>query len=265
MRTLRAWTRALALLGVTLGHFAAFQLAWLRYGPGSQGLFDARWRVYRSWARRVAGVIGLTVKIIGTPPKPPYFFVMNHISYVDPVLTALTLEGATFVAKADTEQWAVLGPMLRKLGAIFVDRGSITAAADVAEKIGVALKAGYGVGMAPEATTSRGETVIPFHPPLLDPACRLGQPVSYATLRYRTPAGEMPAWEVVNWWQHDLTFQAHLMRLLRVPRFEATIKFCDAPIYDPNRKVLARLLHDAVLANFTPMVTADNVPQDHLE
>ena len=72
MRTLRAWTRALGLLLVTLGHFAAFQLAWMRHGQDSPGLFDKRWRIYRSWARMVTKVIGLTVKIVGTAPKPPY-------------------------------------------------------------------------------------------------------------------------------------------------------------------------------------------------
>lgn len=248
---------------LTVVHYIWFELAFGLLPKNSPGLFHLRTRIYQSWGRRVARAIGMTLTIKGTPPTPPYFFVMNHLSYVDIVIAAICLPGAIFVAKHDLADWFLLGPMAKRIDTIFVNRGSLSAVADVCDRVDAALKAGYGVGMAPEATTSKGEGVLPFHPALLEPAVRLNVPVCYATLRYSTPPGEMPAFKIVNWWE-DMTFQAHALRFLGVKSFEATVHFGDRLISGTNRKVLAKDLHQAISASFKSMVTAEGEPLDHV-
>jgi 1-acyl-sn-glycerol-3-phosphate acyltransferase len=260
---MRAIRRAVAFLVLTLAHYLWFELAYLFLPRRGKRLFHLRTRIYRSWGQKVARAFRMTLIVKGTPPKPPYFFVMNHLSYVDILLAAMNLDGAKFIAKHELADWLLLGPMARRIETIFVNRNSLSAVADVCEQVNAALKDGYGVGMAPEATTSKGEGVLPFHPALLEPAVRLGVAVCYATIRFRTPPGEMPAYKIVNWWE-DMSFQRHALRFLEVKSFEATIHFGDALITGTNRKILAKDLHQAISANFVPMVTGDGEPLDHL-
>jgi 1-acyl-sn-glycerol-3-phosphate acyltransferase len=256
-RTLRALWRIIAFLWITLTLYLWFELNVLIHGIDSAHIFSLRTVLYRTWGRRVARAFGMHLTVKGEAPKAPYFFVMNHIGYVDLLIAALTLHEATFIAKHEMKDWLLIGPLATRLGAIYVDRGSIHGVANVTAQVDRALRAGYGVGMAPEATTTRGETVIPFHSAFFEPAIKLGVPVHYAAISFSTPEGEPPAWTHVSWWQHELTFQAHCWRLLQLNKFYAEIHFCDAPIQDDNRKALARRLHEATLGIFKPLVTAD--------
>jgi 1-acyl-sn-glycerol-3-phosphate acyltransferase len=257
MRKLRAVRRIIAFLVITLWHYIWFELFVLfNGGIRSERAFKFRTRMYRSWGRSISKAFGLTLTISGSPPKAPYFFVMNHLSYADILVVACALDDATFIAKHDMASWLLIGPLATRLGAIYVDRKSVHGVADVTAKVDAALRAGYGVGMAAEATTTKGETVIPFNSTFLEPAVQLGLPVHYATIRFSTPPDEFPAFTHVNWWE-DITFQAHVWRFLQLKSFSAEVRFGEAPILDGNRKTLARQLHAAVIANFKPMVTAD--------
>jgi 1-acyl-sn-glycerol-3-phosphate acyltransferase len=100
-----------------------------------------------------------------------------------------------------------------------------------------------------EGTTSRGESILPFKPSLLEVAAQSGVPVHYATLAYRTPEGEPPASQAVCWWA-DAPFTPHALRLLALPRAEARLAFGPGPIVDADRKRLATRLREAMEAIF---------------
>jgi 1-acyl-sn-glycerol-3-phosphate acyltransferase len=263
-RTLRAIWRIISFLWITVSLYLWFELNVLIHGKDSTRIFGLRTVLYRTWGQRVARAFGMHLTVKGEAPKAPYFFVMNHISYADLLIAALTLHDATFIAKHEFKDWFLIGPLATRLGAIYVDRGSIHGVADVTEKVDRALRGGYGVGMAPEATTTRGETIIPFNSAFFEPAIKLGVPVHYAAISFSTPEGEPPAWTHICWWQNELTFQAHCWRMLHLDKFYAEIHFGDAPIQEDNRKVLARRLHEATLKVFKPMVTPDEQALDHV-
>ncbi len=231
---------------ITLAHYLWFEIFVLFNGKASPRTFKFRTQMYRSWGNKIADAFGMRLTIIGKPPVAPYFFVMNHLSYVDILVVACALDDATFIAKHEMADWLLIGPMATRLGAIYVDRKSVHGVADVTQKVETALKSGFGVGMAAEATTTKGETVIPFNSTFLEPAIQLGLPVHYATIRFATHAGEPPAFTHVSWWE-NITFQAHAWRFLHVKSFDAEIHFGEAPIKGENRKTLAKELHQAVL------------------
>jgi len=260
---MRAAGRAFAFVIATIGYYLFLEAAMLLHRRRPREWFELRTKIYQSWGRTIAAIFGMRVRVHGEPPRPPYFFVMNHLSYVDVLLAAMFLPGAKFIARHDMADWPLLGHIARRLDTIFVDRSSLSAVPDVCRRVDEAFREGYGVGMAPEATTGKGDRVLPFHPPLLEPAVRSGVPVRYAVVRFRTERGERPAYEVVNWWE-DISFVAHALRLLEVHSFEATISFGADPITAQHRKQLARDLHERISGEFVPMVTQDGEPLDHI-
>ena len=219
------------------------------------------WRkiILNSWARTLALIIRMKVEVSGQPPRPPFFLVSNHLSYVDIIAYASLLD-CVFVSRADIADWPGIGLLARVVGTIFINRQSIHDIPRVIGLVNQKLDDGLGVILFPEGTSTIGEGVLPFKPSLLEPAARATYPVSYASISYRTPASERPASDIVCWWG-DADFIPHLIDLLKVPRFEAFIMFGDHAIQADDRKVLARNLWQAVNNQFIPMV--DSTVLDH--
>jgi 1-acyl-sn-glycerol-3-phosphate acyltransferase len=209
---------------------------------------------FRRWSAAVLWLVGITVRVSGEPPAAPFLLVANHLSYVDILVLASRL-GCVFVSKAEVRGWPLLGPICRTLGTIFIDREARRDIPRVIAAIERELGAGRGVALFPEGTSSAGRTVEPFKPPLLALATRLGRPVHYAALGYRTPPGEPPACAAVCWWG-GIPFARHAWGLLRLASAEATVRFAPETILEADRKRLAERLRQAVLAELEPMIPA---------
>jgi 1-acyl-sn-glycerol-3-phosphate acyltransferase len=215
---------------------------------------DRAWRrmMFKFWGRVAWRIIGMRVEVHGTPPKPPYFQVTNHVSYLDTMLMAGVL-GCVFVAKAEMEHWPVFGLIARGMGTIFIKRERLRDTVRVNNLITRVIDADEGLQVFAESTTSQGIEVRPFKTALLEPAADRCFPVHYAAITYRTPEGCPPASDVVCWWTM-VAFLSHALNLFRLPYFYASVTFGDAPIVADDRKVLAQKLHDAVQAIFVPVL-----------
>ena len=212
-----------------------------------------RWHrfIMTTWGRTSARVMQMRVCVEGAPPAPPFFLVANHLSYVD-IIAFASVTDCVFVSRHDVAQWPGIGVMAGSVGTIFLNRQSLQDIPRVIAQIDRALADGMGVILFPEGTSTKGEKILPFSPALLEPAARAGYPVSYASIRYSTPAGETPAWLSVCWWG-EMTFLPHLAGLLQLRSFEARIVFGPEPIRAADRKELARELWTAVNDRFLPM------------
>jgi 1-acyl-sn-glycerol-3-phosphate acyltransferase len=249
---IRQASRALAFASLTTLLYGIWLLGQLFVFPFKK--VARRWRqlMFRIWGKAIVAVLGMKIKLHGPLPKPPFFLVANHLGYVDMVLLA-SLLGCRFVAKAELASWPIMGRLSTSMGAIFINRKKRQDIPRVIKLIEQALSEGEGVIIFPEATTSKGAEVLPFHPPLLQPVAKIEFPVSYATIHYRTLPDEAPAHLAVCWWG-DMTFGGHVMELFELSSFEATVIFGPEPIQDANRKILAKKLHHAVKKQFTPIV-----------
>lgn len=214
----------------------------------------SRWRarLMTLWARLGSRVLGMRLTVVGAPPRPPFFLVTNHLSYVD-VLVLASQAPCAFLAKAEISSWPVFGVLTRLANTVFIDRESRRDIPSVLARIERRLASGVGIVVFPEATSSRGAAVLPFRSALLDVPARSGLAVSYAALTYATPAGSPSAQEVVCWWG-DMTFGAHVLALFRIPSFDAKVVFGAEALRDDDRKTLAAKLHDAVAGRFEPVV-----------
>lgn len=211
----------------------------------------ARQVTFGAWAMSFARISKMTIEVIGTPPKPPFFLVTNHLSYTD-IGALRSIVKSVFVAKAEVETWFLAGRICRDMGTVFINRKNRRDIPRAGELIIERLDAGEGVIVFPEGTSTKGEEVLPFNSSFLEFAARKDIPVHYAAITYSTPPGEMPAHIAACWWE-DISFFAHLWRLFKVKGYTATITFGENPIKNDDRKQLASQLRDAVDAKFVPV------------
>ncbi len=212
------------------------------------------WRqvAFGAWTKSFVRISNMRIEIIGMAPKPPFFLVTNHLSYTDIGALRAVVKGV-FVAKAEVKKWFLAGRICRDMGTIFIDRANRRDIPRAGEKIVARLDAGEGVVVFPEGTSTKGEKVLPFNSSFLEFAARAEIPVSYASITYRTPPGEIPASQAACWWD-DISFFAHLWRLLKVRQYTAIINFGEEPVTNADRKALASELTKRVAEKFVPVL-----------
>ena len=212
------------------------------------------WRqvTFHNWSRVFAFIARMKIEVVGTAPKPPFFLVTNHLSYVDIPALRLAANGI-FVAKSDIKDWFVAGPIIINMGNVFIDRGNRRDIPRAGAEIIRKLNENEGVILFPEGTSTKGEDILPFNSSFLEFAAKTGLPVSYASIRYATPAGGPTPSERICWWE-DTGFLMHLWRLFSLKTFTAIISFGEEPVLDTNRKELAIHLRERVKEKFIPML-----------
>jgi 1-acyl-sn-glycerol-3-phosphate acyltransferase len=248
MRNLRASFRFAAFIIATI---VLYVFWWISSFVIPNKLY---WRqiAFTYWTLSFVKISGMKIEVIGTPPTPPFFLVSNHLSYVDIAALRAVVTGV-FVAKKEIESWFFAGRIVRDMGIVFIDRSNRRDIPRAGEEIVERLEDGEGVIVFPEGTSTKGEEVLHFNSSFFEFAADADIPVSYVTVGYRTPEGEMPASEAVCWWD-DTTFMAHMFRLFTVPTYTAILKFGEQPVVNPDRKKLAQELHDRVTDSFIPIV-----------
>jgi len=202
-------------------------------------------RRFRAWAiqgfgRAQCWLVGVRLQVVGKPAGGPTLYVSNHCSWLDiPVLMAQM--DTRFVSKAELARWPLFGLFARLGGTIFVSRKRACTAQE-AQTMAESLRAGHGLVLFPEGTTSDGARVLPFRTTFFaaaDHAARV-QPVTIVYDRM----GWLPTCRrdrPVFAWYGDMQPMTHVWRLLRRRGARATVVFHEsfAPELLPDRKQLA--------------------------
>ena len=249
MRTFRAIYRLLCIAVVT----GVLTVVWVVRIPFLSKAGRSLWRgtMVGLWARTNLRILNATVHAEGIPPEPPYCMVSNHLSYLD-VIVYQSLMPCVFVAKSEVAYWPILGWLARAIGTRFINRSKRSDVVRVNGEVETSLKEGDGVILFPEGTSSKGEAVLPFKTAILGSVEHSGHPVTYASVSYRTPEGEPPAYQVLCWWG-DMTFVDHFFNMMKLPSFTATVVFGADRVMATNRKEMARVLKEKVARNFVPV------------
>lgn len=248
MKIIRAAFRMISFVFMTLGLYSAWFIGSIFVPNKPLG----RHLAFGAWAHCFIKIAGIKVKIIGTPPRPPFFMVSNHLTYTDIPLLRSIVEGV-FVAKGEIESWFIAGKICRDMGAIFINRQNRRDIPRAGSQILESIENGEGVIVFPEGTSTKGEEVLKFNSSFLEFAAKADLPVHYASISYKTPPGEFPASLAVTWWE-DISFGAHLWRMFQISEIEATVSFGETPIQSDDRKELARKLWEGVNEKFIPVI-----------
>lgn len=204
-----------------------------------------------TWAKGTALIFNVHVEKIGSAPKPPFFLVCNHLSYLD-ILPIYLFVKCTFVAKKEVRGWPILGFLVYRVGVVFIDRKTKRDVVRVNDEILKNINIHQGIVLFPEGTSSGGENILPFRSPLLEVPAANNKNVYVATIQYRTSDKDLPASESVCYYGARHTFLEHLFLMAQNYRIDCTIHFDPVPVNYPDRKELTDALHKKAKNIFIP-------------
>ncbi|HTQ74078.1 MAG TPA: lysophospholipid acyltransferase family protein [Burkholderiales bacterium] len=177
---------------------AAFRLlavvAWLACGLAVAALIfplasrSLRLSLRRFWAQTMLHALGVELHVEGTAIAPGALLVANHVSWLD-ILALASRTPAVFVAKSEVRRWPMIGWLAARAETVFIRRASGRSLLEVKNRIAGFLLDGRSVAMFPEATTSDGETVLPFRSGLLQAAVDADRALQAVAIAYRDERG----------------------------------------------------------------------------
>jgi 1-acyl-sn-glycerol-3-phosphate acyltransferase len=199
------------------------------------------------WNGGLFRIFGIRIVIRGQPVSGGHVTVANHVSWMDISLIA-ACERTRFVSKAEVKNWPIIGQLATAAGSFYLDRGK-NGTKPLLEKLTPFLHGGGSVTIFPEGTTTRGESVLPFHPRLFAAAIDAQLPVQPLVIRYgRTADGR----NIAPYVGDDVLFW-HILAMLRNPHLIVEAIYL-APIHPgiADRGQLAELARNAILAELQP-------------
>lgn len=195
--------------------------------------------VRRAWILLMLRVLGVRVRVSGTPAAVPALLAANHVSWLD-ILALGQCSDAGFVAKSEVRKWPLIGWLAESVGTEFIVRGG-GGVAVLARRLANRLKDGASICLFPEGTTTAGYAPGRFYPQLLAAAEQTQVPVQPVALRY-SGLGAHAAPFI-----GDDEFVSHLWRLLCAGSIEAELVFLPA-IRNCDARTTASLAREAIAA-----------------
>jgi len=147
---------------------------------------DWRWRAVRGIARCGLAATGIPVSTAGFEriPESNAMLVFNHASYMDIIVFAAVLPGEPlYVAKRELAEQIFAGAMLRRLGALFVERYDLAGRLADTEAIIAGARGGRNIVFFPEGTFTRRPGLSAFYLGAFKIAAEAGLPILPGIIR----------------------------------------------------------------------------------
>jgi len=198
------------------------------------------------WSGTLCRIFGLDRRIRNDMQPGPQLVAANHISWIDiPLLHSVAAMG--FVAKAEIEDWPVIGWLGHLGDTVYHRRGSHDSASGVVAAMAERLQAGGRVAIFPEGGILHGDGVKRFHARMFGAAISTAVPVQPVMLRYSRGGVRYD----------DITFRpnehflGNFFRLMMQPRCVAEVEFlAPQPSVGKQRRQLAEEAEAAVRGAF---------------
>jgi 1-acyl-sn-glycerol-3-phosphate acyltransferase len=186
------------------------------------------------WSRIMVRIFGLKMKRFGTPLPGAVLFVANHVSWLD--ITVLhSQRWMGFVAKAEIEQWPIIGGIAKRSGTIYHQRGDNASLHGVMHQMLDRLQNGMAVGVFPEGKTLPGNTIGVFHARIFQPAIVADKPAQPVAIKY----GDKGNAQTLMAFGVNENFFSNMIRVLGEPSRVCEVHFLEpiAPNEEGRRKM----------------------------
>jgi 1-acyl-sn-glycerol-3-phosphate acyltransferase len=210
------------------------------------GLAPARQdAVLRGWSRDLLAILQVDVRCHNAPETLPErcLLVSNHVSWLD-IFAVYAVTPGIFVAKSEIRDWPVVGRLVRRVGTLFIERGSRRHARRTNERIVAALESGRLVAVCPEGTTTDGRSLRHFHAALLQPAIDAAALVLPVALRFVDDDGVQTDAPI---YVGDMSLAESVWRIASMPSMTVELRF--APYLNADghhRRELTQRVHHVI-------------------
>lgn len=205
--------------------------------------------------------IGFTVKAEGLnnlQENQNYLIVANHVSYTDITLIHSFIKNNCFITHYEwQENSPFLNLIAKKAKVYFIERRDLKNIRKELRETADILKRGLHLVFFPEGTSTDGSRILPFHPLFFTTATRTERSVLPVCINYKkinnVPITEKDR-DLVYWYDHKISFTAHLLRFLQLKSIEVNIKFL-SPLSSENKnsRNLAVESRECIQKHFIPL------------
>ncbi len=198
--------------------------------------------------RHALRIMGLDLRVQGTPMQRRGAVVANHSSWLD-IFALNASKRIYFVSKSEVARWPGIGWLARATGTVFIERNRARAREQTV-LFQQRLLHGHKLLFFPEGTSTDGLQVLPFKTTLFEsffaPQLRDQIAIQPVSVLYDAPEGADRRF--YGWWG-DRSFGSHLLTTLAPARQGAVSVIYHEPIAvadQPDRKALALACERAV-------------------
>jgi 1-acyl-sn-glycerol-3-phosphate acyltransferase len=152
-----------------------------------------RAKLTKWWCNKLLNCFNIKLITTGKLPETSLsnsMFLANHISWAD-IYALNSVIPLQFIAKSDINNWPILGYLVRKSGAIFIDRNSRKDTARIVKTTAGHLIPGGNVGVFPEGTTTDGTMLARFKSSIVQAAIDANTMLYPVAIRYPLPNGSI--------------------------------------------------------------------------
>lgn len=232
--------------GATLGRLGAHALRGQRILRRDFPQLDsaARQQHIRDWSADLVQLCGIDLQVTGAPAPAPTLVAANHVSWID-IFAINAVQPVRFVSKAEAGNWPLIGPLVRGVGTLFIERERAQDVVRVIREMAQSLQDGHHVGVFPEGTTTLGHDLLPFHANLFQAACAGDCPVAVQPVLLFYADAHSGRFSRAAAYVGDETMLGSLWRMSTAPRLRIEVDYLP-PIQAGNRRALTQQTRDAI-------------------
>ncbi|MCE1163150.1 MAG: 1-acyl-sn-glycerol-3-phosphate acyltransferase [Thiomonas sp.] len=208
-------------------------------------LSDAQKRQHiRDWSVQLLHLSGLALQVNGTPLETPSLVAANHVSWID-IFAINAVQPVRFVSKAEAAQWPLIGPLVRGVGTLLIERERAQDVVRVIHQMAQCLQQGHHVGVFPEGTTGYGHDLLPFHANLFQAACVADCPAAVQPVVLFYADQRSGRFSRAASYVGDETMLGSLWRMSAAAPLRIEVDYL-APLHAPTRRALTQQTRDAI-------------------
>lgn len=208
-------------------------------------LSDAQKRQHiRDWSAQLLHLSGLALQVNGTPLETPSLVAANHVSWID-IFAINAVQPVRFVSKAEAAHWPLIGPLVRGVGTLLIERERAQDVVRVIHQMAQCLQQGHHVGVFPEGTTGYGHDLLPFHANLFQAACVADCPAAVQPVVLFYADQRSGRFSRAASYVGDETMLGSLWRMSAAAPLRIEVDYL-APLHAPTRRALTQQTRDAI-------------------